>query len=163
MLHPSLLVLRQEGIPGRYPPPLFDSLQAICYAPRLSAPVAAHVIYPMNIKDYLEQKRDDVDRFLDSVMPNSTTAPTTLHESMRYSLMAGGKRIRPILAIAAAEAVGQPAPGLMPIACSLELIHTYSLIHDDLPAMDNDDFRRGKRRITKCTATRWRSWPVMRC
>jgi geranylgeranyl diphosphate synthase type II len=63
---------------------------------------------------------------------------------MRYSLMAGGKRIRPILAIAAAEAVGQPAPGLMPIACSLELIHTYSLIHDDLPAMDNDDFRRGK-------------------
>jgi len=98
----------------------------------------------MNIKDYLKQKRDDVDRFLDSVMPNSTTAPTTLHESMRYSLMAGGKRIRPILAIASAEAVGQPAPGLMPIACSLELIHTYSLIHDDLPAMDNDDFRRGK-------------------
>jgi len=58
--------------------------------------------------------------------------------------MAGGKRVRPILAIAAAEAVGQAAPGLMPIACSLELIHTYSLIHDDLPAMDNDDFRRGK-------------------
>src|SRR5436190_3803529 len=98
----------------------------------------------MNIKDYLEQKRDDVDRFLDSVMPSVTTAPTTLHESMRYSLMAGGKRVRPILAIATAEAVGQPAPGLMPVACSLELIHTYSLIHDDLPAMDNDDFRRGK-------------------
>ena len=98
----------------------------------------------MNIKDYLEQKRDDVDRFLDSVMPSSSTPPTTLHESMRYSLMAGGKRVRPILAIAAAEAVGQAAPGLMPIACSLELIHTYSLIHDDLPAMDNDDFRRGK-------------------
>jgi len=98
----------------------------------------------MNIKDYLEQKRDDVDQFLDSVMPSCTTAPTTLHESMRYSLMAGGKRVRPILVIAAAEAVGQPAPGLMPIACSLELIHTYSLIHDDLPAMDNDDFRRGK-------------------
>src|SRR6185436_11001261 len=99
---------------------------------------------PMNIKDYLEQKRDDVDRFLDSVIPNATTAPTTLHDSIRYSLMAGGKRVRPILAIAAAEAVGQPAPGLMPIACSLELIHTYSLIHDDLPAMDNDDFRRGR-------------------
>lgn len=98
----------------------------------------------MNIKDYLEQKRDDVDRFLDSVMPSATAAPATLHESMRYSLMAGGKRVRPILALAAAEAVGQPAPGLMPIACSLELIHTYSLIHDDLPAMDNDDFRRGK-------------------
>src|SRR5262249_47484170 len=98
----------------------------------------------MNIKDYLEQKRDDVDRFLDSIMPSATMAPTTLHESMRYSLMAGGKRVRPILAIAAAEAVGQPASGLMPIACSLELIHTYSLIHDDLPAMDNDDFRRGR-------------------
>ena len=98
----------------------------------------------MNIKDYLEQKRVDVDRFLDSVMPSTVTPPTTLHESMRYSLMAGGKRVRPILAIAAAEAVGRSAPGLMPIACSLELIHTYSLIHDDLPAMDNDDFRRGK-------------------
>ena len=98
----------------------------------------------MNIKNYLEQKRNDVDRFLDSVMPSATTPPATLHDSMRYSLMAGGKRVRPILAMAAAEAVGQPAPGLMPIACSLELIHTYSLIHDDLPAMDNDDFRRGK-------------------
>ena len=74
--------------------------------------------------------------------------------------MAGGKRVRPILAIAAAEAVGQPAPGLMPIACSLELIHTYSLIHDDLPAMDNDDFRRGSPRITRSTAMPWRSWPA---
>ena len=98
----------------------------------------------MNIKDYLEQKRNNVDRFLDSVIPSATTPPTTLHDSMKYSLMVGGKRVRPILAIAAAEAIGQPAPGLMPIACSLELIHTYSLIHDDLPAMDNDDFRRGK-------------------
>lgn len=98
----------------------------------------------MNIKDYLEQKRIEVDRFLDAVTPPSTTAPTTLHESMRYSLMAGGKRVRPILAIAAAEAVGPTPPGIMAIACSLELIHTYSLIHDDLPCMDNDDFRRGK-------------------
>ena len=97
----------------------------------------------MNIKDYLEQKRVDVDRFLDSVMPGVATPPTTLHESMRYSLFAGGKRVRPILAIAAAEAVGSRA-GVMPVASSLELIHTYSLIHDDLPAMDNDDFRRGK-------------------
>jgi geranylgeranyl diphosphate synthase type II len=63
---------------------------------------------------------------------------------MRYSLLAGGKRIRPILTIAAAEALGQTPPGLMAVACSLELIHTYSLIHDDLPSMDNDDFRRGK-------------------
>src|SRR5581483_10140161 len=66
------------------------------------------------------------------------------HEAMRYSLLAGGKRIRPILAIAAAEAVGYTLKAIIPIACSLELIHTYSLIHDDLPAMDNDDYRRGK-------------------
>ena len=98
----------------------------------------------MNIKDYLEHKRVEVDRFLDEVTPSAATPPTTLHESMRYSLLAGGKRVRPILAIAAAEALGPPPPGLMAVACSLELIHTYSLIHDDLPSMDNDDFRRGK-------------------
>ncbi|MCP9453488.1 MAG: polyprenyl synthetase family protein, partial [Nitrospira sp.] len=98
----------------------------------------------MTITNYLEAKRLAVDQFLDHVTPPAVTPPTTLHESIRYSLMAGGKRIRPILAIAAAEAVGGDAPGLMAVACSLELIHTYSLIHDDLPAMDNDDFRRGK-------------------
>ncbi|MBM4120267.1 MAG: polyprenyl synthetase family protein [Nitrospira sp.] len=98
----------------------------------------------MDIKKYLEQKRDAVDRFLDSVIPSATTPPTTLHESMRYSLFAGGKRVRPILAIAAAEAVSSPSKAIFPVASSLELIHTYSLVHDDLPAMDNDDFRRGK-------------------
>jgi geranylgeranyl diphosphate synthase type II len=98
----------------------------------------------MIISDYLEQKRLDVDQFLDLVAPPSVTPPTTLHESIRYSLLAGGKRIRPILTIAAADAIGSTAPGLMPVACSLEFIHTYSLIHDDLPSMDNDDFRRGK-------------------
>jgi len=98
----------------------------------------------MNIKDYLKDKQTAVDQFLDQVTPPSVTPPTTLHESMRYSLMAGGKRIRPILTIAAAEAIGGNPPGLMPVACSLEFIHTYSLIHDDLPSMDNDDFRRGK-------------------
>lgn len=98
----------------------------------------------MNIAEYLERKRIDVDRFLDLVAPPSVTPPSTLHESMRYSLLAGGKRIRPILTIAASEAIGSEAPGLMPAACSLEFIHTYSLIHDDLPSMDNDDFRRGK-------------------
>ncbi len=98
----------------------------------------------MDIAAYLERKRIEVDRFLDLAAPPSALPPTTLHESLRYSLMAGGKRIRPILAIAAAEAIGPIPPGLMPVACSLELIHTYSLIHDDLPSMDNDDFRRGK-------------------
>ncbi len=98
----------------------------------------------MDITRYLEQKRDEVDRFLESVIPSAKTQPTTLHESMRYSLFAGGKRVRPILAIAAAEAVGSPSKAILSVASSLELIHTYSLIHDDLPAMDNDDFRRGK-------------------
>ncbi len=98
----------------------------------------------MDIASYLDRKREEVDRFLDTVIPTAQTAPTTLHESMRYSLFAGGKRIRPILAIAAEEAVGSPSKVVLPIASSLELIHTYSLIHDDLPAMDNDDYRRGK-------------------
>ena len=98
----------------------------------------------MDIRRYLEQQRDVVDRFLESVHPSAQTQPTTLHESMRYSLFAGGKRIRAILTIAAAEALGYRAPAILPIAASLELIHTYSLIHDDLPSMDNDDFRRGK-------------------
>jgi geranylgeranyl diphosphate synthase type II len=98
----------------------------------------------MNIAEYLERKRIEVDRFLDVVAPPAAVPPPMLHDSLRYSLLAGGKRIRPILTIAAAEAIGATAPGLMPVACSLELIHTYSLIHDDLPSMDNDDFRRGK-------------------
>ncbi len=98
----------------------------------------------MDIKQYLEQKRQDVDRFLESVMPPESAPPANLHKSMRYSLFAGGKRVRPILAIAAYEALGGSAPSILPLASSLELIHTYSLIHDDLPAMDNDDYRRGK-------------------
>jgi geranylgeranyl diphosphate synthase, type II len=98
----------------------------------------------VDINRYLDEKRRDVDRFLDEVMPTEKLEPTTLHEAMRYSLLAGGKRVRPILAIAAADAVGPPPYAVLAIASSLELIHTYSLIHDDLPAMDNDDYRRGK-------------------
>ena len=98
----------------------------------------------MDIREYLERKREEVDHYLQSVIPSAEAMPTTLHESMRYSLFAGGKRVRPILAIAAAEAVGNAGQAVLPVASSLELIHTYSLIHDDLPAMDNDDFRRGK-------------------
>ena len=98
----------------------------------------------MDIKKYLEQKRQDVDRYLDSVMPPEDATPVNLHKAMRYSLFAGGKRVRPILTIAAYEALGGASPTILPLASSLELIHTYSLIHDDLPAMDNDDYRRGK-------------------
>ncbi len=98
----------------------------------------------LTITAYLDQKREEVDRFLETITPQAQTVPVTLHEAMRYSLFAGGKRVRPILAIAAAEAVGTPSRAIFPVASSVELIHTYSLIHDDLPAMDDDDYRRGK-------------------
>jgi geranylgeranyl diphosphate synthase type II len=122
----------------------FDTPQTVCYSPAGFVTFHRPVTIFMNIKDYLEQKRLEVDRFLEEVTPPAATPPVALHESMRYSLLGGGKRVRPILAIAAAEALGPSPPGLMAVACSLELIHTYSLIHDDLPSMDNDDFRRGK-------------------
>jgi geranylgeranyl diphosphate synthase type II len=97
----------------------------------------------MDIKAYLAKKKDLVDKSLEKLVPPATTFPPSVHEAMRYSLFAGGKRVRPILALAAAEALGAKTADLLPIADSLELIHTYSLIHDDLPAMDDDDFRRG--------------------
>ena len=98
----------------------------------------------MDITSYLSGKKDIVDKTLEKLVPSAKIFPSSVHEAMRYSLFAGGKRVRPILAIAAAEALGAKTAGLMPIAGTLELIHTYSLIHDDLPAMDNDDFRRGR-------------------
>jgi geranylgeranyl diphosphate synthase type II len=98
----------------------------------------------MDIKSYLNKKKQIVDKALDSLVLPAKTFPSSVFEAMRYSLFAGGKRVRPILAIAAAEAIGARTAGLLPIAGSLELIHTYSLIHDDLPAMDDDDFRRGR-------------------
>jgi geranylgeranyl diphosphate synthase type II len=98
----------------------------------------------VDIRQYLEQKRQEVDRFLETAVPDAGIRPALLHASMRYSLLAGGKRVRPILVIAAAEAVGPSGKGILQVAAALELVHTYSLIHDDLPAMDNDDYRRGK-------------------
>lgn len=98
----------------------------------------------MDIETYLAQKREIVGRYLEAHLPDPHTPPAILHEAIRYSLLAGGKRIRPILTIAAAEAIGPPPASLLPVACAFEFIHTYSLIHDDLPAMDNDDFRRGQ-------------------
>jgi geranylgeranyl diphosphate synthase type II len=85
-----------------------------------------------------------VDEALDRCLPPATAYPPTLHEAMRYSVFAGGKRLRPILVIAGAEAAGGRMPDVLPTACCFELIHTYSLIHDDLPAMDDDDYRRGR-------------------
>jgi geranylgeranyl diphosphate synthase type II len=93
---------------------------------------------------YLEQRTAAVNAALDRFLPKGSTKPATIHESMRYSLFAGGKRMRPALCLAAAEACGGKESDAMPMACAVECIHTYSLIHDDLPAMDNDDYRRGK-------------------
>ncbi len=86
----------------------------------------------------------EVDRALDRLLPKATAKPATIHKAMRYSLFAGGKRMRPALVLAAAEACGGTHEAAMPLACAVECIHTYSLIHDDLPGMDNDDLRRGK-------------------
>jgi geranylgeranyl diphosphate synthase, type II len=93
---------------------------------------------------YLDQRRRLVDEALERALPPDESAPPTVHRAMRYSVMAGGKRLRPILVIAGAEAVGATPDVVMPTACALEMIHTYSLIHDDLPAMDDDDYRRGR-------------------
>ncbi len=98
----------------------------------------------MNLREYLVQQQKLVDAELDRLVPPETTVPETIHRAMRYSLFAGGKRIRPILCIEAARTAGDDSGGVVACACALELIHTYSLIHDDLPALDNDDYRRGK-------------------
>lgn len=98
----------------------------------------------MNLREYLNKQRKRVDAALEKWVPPASTPPATIHRAMRYSLFAGGKRIRPLLAIAAAEAVSDDAAGIEDAACALELVHTYSLIHDDLPALDNDDLRRGR-------------------
>ncbi len=97
----------------------------------------------MNMPDYLARQQARVDDALQRWVPPDSTLPESIHKAMRYSLFAGGKRIRPILCMAAAEAVSDLAAGIESCACTLELIHTYSLIHDDLPALDNDDLRRG--------------------
>lgn len=96
------------------------------------------------LTDYLAAQVRQVDRALDRWVPAEAVEPSSIHRAMRYSLFAGGKRIRPVLAIAAAQAVGSSQAGVENAAATLELIHTYSLIHDDLPALDNDDLRRGR-------------------
>lgn len=97
-----------------------------------------------DLNAYLATRTDAVNRALDRFLPSEKTRPATIHKAMRYSLFAGGKRMRPAVLLAAAQACGGSEEKAMPLACAVECIHTYSLIHDDLPAMDNDDFRRGK-------------------
>jgi geranylgeranyl diphosphate synthase type II len=98
----------------------------------------------MDIHRYLQEKKEKVDSVLESYLPKKEGFTLNLHKAIQHSLFAGGKRIRPILSIASFEAVGGKGEKIIPFACALEMIHTYSLIHDDLPAIDNDDFRRGK-------------------
>jgi geranylgeranyl diphosphate synthase, type II len=96
------------------------------------------------IAEYFKEKASLVDAWLDRLLPTETELPSTIHQAMRYSIFAGGKRLRPILTIATGEIFGVAEEELLPAASSIEMIHTYSLIHDDLPAMDNDDLRRGR-------------------
>src|ERR1700744_248219 len=98
----------------------------------------------MNISEYVACQQRKIDEALDRWVPPETTPPQTIHKAMRYSLFAGGKRVRPILCMEAAYAVCDHPDGIESAACTLEMIHTYSLIHDDLPALDNDDLRRGR-------------------
>ncbi|MBU4458216.1 MAG: polyprenyl synthetase family protein [Candidatus Omnitrophica bacterium] len=98
----------------------------------------------MDIKKYISKKKKVIDKALDKFLPSSKTRPQALHKAMRYAVFPGGKRIRPILTLASFEACGGNSNKILPVACGIELIHTYTLIHDDLPCMDNDDYRRGR-------------------
>jgi geranylgeranyl diphosphate synthase type II len=98
----------------------------------------------MDLKAYLRTRGTLIDRALDGFLPRATVKPRTIHQAMRYSLFAGGKRLRPALTLAAAEACDGAIESALPAACAGECIHTYSLIHDDLPCMDDDDLRRGR-------------------
>lgn len=97
-----------------------------------------------DLAQFLETRTVAVNTALDHFLPSEKTKPVTIHQAMRYSLFAGGKRMRPALVLAAAQACGGREADALPLACAVECIHTYSLVHDDLPAMDNDDYRRGK-------------------
>ncbi len=98
----------------------------------------------MNFKKYLENKKNMIDKALDKYLPPEENPPSIINKAMRYSVFGGGKRIRPILTLATAELFGRDTESVIKAACGIELIHTFSLIHDDLPCIDNDDFRRGK-------------------
>src|ERR1700760_4408184 len=98
----------------------------------------------MNLPDFFEQDRVAVDAALERLLPAGTVEPRSIHAAMRYSVLAGGKRIRPILCLEAARIFVEDVTPAMHAGCAIEFIHTYSLIHDDLPSLDNDDLRRGK-------------------
>ena len=109
-----------------------------------SPPRAEAAVPASELAGWIGARRPVLEAALDRALPPETAWPATIHRAVRYSLFAGGKRIRPLLVLAAAEAVGGEAGDALPLACAVEMIHTYSLVHDDLPAMDDDDLRRGK-------------------
>jgi geranylgeranyl diphosphate synthase type II len=110
----------------------------------MSAPNKKSPGQSFDLQKFLAARTEAVNAALDRFLPSEKTRPATIHRAMRYSLFAGGKRMRPALVLAAAAACGGNETNAMPLACAVECIHTYSLVHDDLPAMDNDDYRRGK-------------------
>jgi geranylgeranyl diphosphate synthase type II len=110
----------------------------------MAASRSAGQALPAGLAGALDERRAQIEAALERALPAEDAWPATIHRAARYSLLAGGKRIRPLLVLAAGEAVGGAREELLPLACAVELIHTYSLIHDDLPAMDNDDLRRGR-------------------
>ncbi|NVL91127.1 MAG: polyprenyl synthetase family protein [Desulfobacterales bacterium] len=110
----------------------------------MQGPFYRKTVTTFDFENYLKGKQQEVNAALEKLWKDVVAPPTPLIPAMRYSLLAGGKRLRPILCIAGCEAAGGSQADVMPVACALELVHTYSLIHDDLPAMDDDDLRRGK-------------------
>src|SRR4051795_6872806 len=122
------------------------TIAAFCHAPQAAMAVNGHNAAPMTAPRYPDELRDLVEAHLARLRFPAPSAPRTagLEEAMRYSLLAGGKRIRPVLSLAAARAIERDPASVLPLAAAIELIHTYSLIHDDLPAMDDDDLRRGR-------------------
>jgi len=103
----------------------------------------------MDIHKYIEVKRKLIDKALDRYLPASNEKPRIIHRAMRYAVFPGGKRIRPIFTIAGFEACGGKGNSIMPVACAIELVHSYTLVHDDLPCMDDDDLRRGRKTCHK--------------
>lgn len=103
----------------------------------------------MDIKKYISDKKKIIDKALDRYLPADSLRPQIIHRAMRYSVFPGGKRIRPILTIAGFQACGGKDDSVMPVACGIELVHSYTLVHDDMPCMDDDDYRRGKKTCHK--------------
>ena len=137
------MILRQTGS-GATTKSLIIPFKNAAVSGILEEYVMASQKMPFDLNQYLVARTETVNRAMDRFLPSEKTRPVTIHKAMRYSIFAGGKRMRPAVLLAAAEACGGKTADALPLACAVECIHTYSLIHDDLPAMDNDDFRRGK-------------------